>query len=686
MICDYELFRLATYMRNLMRSRERGIRHAAEEEHLPDWIDEHVDLLRCPRLSARMSPPRLRKMLARMREQYRGARKDSTARGVRQLAKIAGLSRLDVHILEVLIRYKTQPVIESMIDQVDRRVRYYVFNLRNPTLAGLLGVSVNAIQQRVTNGAPLVRSGLVAVDGDNDIMVSRRVRRLANVPDGADQDVTSLLLGEPVCSELEWRDFKHLGADRRQVRDILHGALSSDAAGVNVLLHGPPGSGKTELAKVLAANLGVKVFSVGEEDDRGNEPTRLERLQELKTAQVLLAGDRNSILLFDEMEDILGPESDWMAHMIGSSSARGSEGSTVFLNRMLEQCRVPTIWTISSNACSVSPVILRRMMFALAMRLPPPKVRASIWQRQLDRHGVPVTPADAAALAREFPVTPGVAEAAIRAAALTEGGIPAVRRGVTSLVRVLPVSPASEDAQPPERYDLSLIAADTDLDALTEQIVGGDSPRFSMLLMGPPGTGKSAYARYLADRLGMPVLHKRASDLLSHWVGGTEQQIAAAFREANDERKFLVIDEADSLLADRRRAQHNWEVSHVNEMLTWMERHPLPFAFTTNLDAILDPATQRRFLFKVTLRYLTAAKAEAAFRLYFDRPAPPEVATLANLTPADFDVVRKQAAVRGCLQDPARLAELLRAECQAKHGPTAHMGFQCTSAVAPAAP
>lgn len=681
MLSDYELFLLATYMWNLTTSVEQGVRHAADNDYLPDWIDDHADLLRCRLREKDWSRSRLRKLLARLRKQFKDARKDSTARGVRQLAKITGLSRLDIQILEILIRYKTQPIIESMIDQVDRRMRYYVFNLRNPMLAGLLGVSMNTIQQRVTNGAPLVRSGLVSVDGDNDVRASRRVRRLARAPEDADQDVTSLLLGEPVRSELEWRDFKHLDADRRHVREVLQGALGSGAAGVNVLLHGPPGSGKTEFAKVLAANLGVKVFSVGEEDDRGDEPTRLERLQELKTAQVLLAGDRNSILLFDEMEDILAPDSDWLAQMRGFSPVRGSEGATVFLNRILEQCQVPTIWTISSDACSVSPVILRRMMFALAMRLPTPQVRTSIWQRQFDRHGVPATPADAAALAREFPVTPGVAEAAIRAAALTKGGIPAVRRGVTSLVRLLPAVPKSDNVEPPERYDLSLIAADTNLDRLTKQIVNGDSPCFSMLLMGPPGTGKSAYVRYLAARRGMPVLKKRASDLLSRWVGGTEAQIAAAFREAVDEHKFLVIDEADSLLADRRRAEHNWEVSHVNEMLTWMEDHPLPFAFTTNLGAILDPATQRRFLFKVTLGYLTSAQAEAAFRLYFGHPAPPQVATLANLTPADFDVVRKQAVVQGCLQEPARLAELLRAECQAKHGPTGHMGFQCNPAL-----
>ena len=81
----------------------------------------------------------------------------------------------------------------------------------------------------------------------------------------------------------------------------------------------------------------------------------------------------------------------------------------------------------------------------------------------------------------------------------------------------------------------------------------------------------------------MKVLHKRASDLISKWVGESEQNIAAAFAEARWKKMLLVIDEADSFLQDRRHAHRSWEVTQVNEMLTQMESHPLPFVCTTNL-------------------------------------------------------------------------------------------------------
>ena len=167
----------------------------------------------------------------------------------------------------------------------------------------------------------------------------------------------------------------------------------------------------------------------------------------------------------------------------------------------------------------------------------------------------------------------------------------------------------------PPKFDLGLIQCDTDPVYLAEQLAQNAERGFSLCLQGPPGTGKSAFARYLAERLGLEVLHKRASDLLSPWVGETEQQIAATFAEARDARAFLIFDEADSLLADRRSAHRSWEVSQVNEMLTWMESHPLPFACTTNFGEHLDVATLRRFVFKVRLDYLAPPQVEEAFRV-----------------------------------------------------------------------
>ena len=676
LLSAYERHLVYTYLFNLVaRPADARLRHVTESDCITDWIVEHADLLQWDKYVEGIDWSRapLRKTLWHLRQQTRRTRKDLTARQLRRLAKIADLSSRDLAILEVLVRYKTSPIIESLLDQVDRRMPMYIFNLRNPVLSGVLGVSANSVRERFGSGAPLPRSGLVTIDSDNDLQLVKRLLRLAGAPDDDDVDVTSVLLGDPVPSELAWSDFDHLGDARKHIRKLLRGALKARARGVNILLYGPAGTGKTEFSKAVAARLGANLFSIGEADDAGDEPTRLERLQELRMAH-LMARDRKSILLFDEMDDLLDAGADWFPlSPMFSTRTRGSEGSKVFLNRLLEQTPVPTIW-IMNDVRSVDAVILRRMMYALELRLPPASVRATIWERQLDGHGMSEAGA-AAKLAQEFAVSPGVAEGAIRGAVLAGGDIETVRQGVNSLLRVLPNAPAPSEPETPDRYDPSLIRADTDPERLADQIVASRSRHISLCLEGPPGTGKSAYVRYLADRLGMPVVQKRASDLLSPYIGETEQKIAAAFNETRATQSFLIFDEADSLLADRRFAHRTWEVTAVNEMLTWMESHPLPFACTTNLGTALDPATLRRFLFKITLGYLTAEQARTAFRLYFDQAPPPEVAALANLTPGDFALVRRQAAIRGDLDDAERIAALLHAECQAKPGQTGHIGF-----------
>jgi transitional endoplasmic reticulum ATPase len=52
-------------------------------------------------------------------------------------------------------------------------------------------------------------------------------------------------------------------------------------------------------------------------------------------------------------------------------------------------------------------------------------------------------------------------------------------------------------------------------------------------------------------------------------------------------------------LLERACAVRGWEISQVNEMLTWMEQHALPCACTTNLAGRLDRASLRRFLVKL---------------------------------------------------------------------------------------
>ena len=140
-------------------------------------------------------------------------------------------------------------------------------------------------------------------------------------------------------------------------------------------------------------------------------------------------------------------------------------------------------------------------------------------------------------------------------------GDPGVERaGVVSLARDLAEAsertPAAVNAFDGRAFDPTLSVANIDLVALADRLVRAKR-NWSLLVSGPPGTGKSAYARFLAQRVGIDIVCVRGSDLHGAFVGETEKQIAAALTNAERYGSLLLIDEADSFLTNRDLVQRN---------------------------------------------------------------------------------------------------------------------------------
>jgi hypothetical protein len=304
---------------------------------------------------------------------------------------------------------------------------------------------------------------------------------------------------------------------------------------------------------------------------------------------------------------------------------------------------------------------LRRISFTLELRTPPVSVRSRIWEKLAEHHRIPMPKDLCLELANSMDDAPALADSALRAARITRGGADDVKFAAAAISRAVRGGHTPLSASSSVRFEPELANADHDLALITERFVAcGPANTGGLCLSGPPGTGKSAFARYLAERMQMPVLERRASDLLDRYVGGSERNIADAFAEARDTSAFLVFDEADSLLGARDGATHRWEISQVNEMLTWMENHPLPFACTTNLVEQLDPATARRFSLKIGFLPLSAQQREACFHRLFQSDPPSGLWALDQLTPGDFVVVAKRSKLLGINHPEAILIELRR--------------------------
>lgn len=598
-------------------------------------------------------------------------RPSAVRRRVDLIGRLFGIDALGLTVLEWLYLKEVSSLAGDLFRLGER-----VATRPALALSVLTGHDVMAIERRLAPTSLLAQYGLFDSPRHSriDLLpdVSSATDALLSQPLRTAGDVRRVLLGHPMNSELDWEDFSHLGEDARFLVDLLAGSLRQGQQGVSVLLYGPAGTGKTEFSRTLAARLNTDLYALGEEDGHGGSPSTEERLGSIQMAQSLLRDHGQALLLVDEAEDVLdSPGASFSLFGFGPLR-RQPQTARVFLHRLLENAPAPMLW-VCNRIGAIDSAVLRRFSYVMEVQPPSKRSRERVWARSLAQHGYSQCEPLAARCA-ELPVSPGIAAQAVRSARLAGRGAEAVEQVARRLGQGVSGKPLPRREVQSTSFSLDLICCDQDIAELTARLANLSDPRFSICVDGPPGTGKSAWVRHLAERLDMEVRRKRASDLLDMFVGGTEANIARAFAGAQAAGELLVFDEADSFLQDRRGAQRSWEVTAVNEMLTWMESHPLPFACTTNLLDAVDPAAMRRFTFKLRFDYLDETRVRAAFRRFFDADWPDSVALADRVAPGDFAVVQQRARIEE-IDDGVRLAELLVEECLHKSGRARGMGF-----------
>jgi SpoVK/Ycf46/Vps4 family AAA+-type ATPase len=126
----------------------------------------------------------------------------------------------------------------------------------------------------------------------------------------------------------------------------------------------------------------------------------------------------------------------------------------------------------------------------------------------------------------------------------------------------------------------------------------GLEPRRKLLLMGPPGTGKTMTASVLAGELGLPLFQVRLDGLMTKFMGETAAKLRQIFESTQQARGVYFFDEFDAIGSQRGLANDVGEIRRIlNSFLQMIEQdasHSLIVGATNHPD-ILDNALFRRF-------------------------------------------------------------------------------------------
>ena len=649
-----------------------------EEGTLFFYLDEH----------AKDQPKDLLSVLAATGEYLTHAlKKQSTLveKNIDALANLLQLNRAERALLlyGTLARY-----------QRDLRSLLVEFKVNNApeayaALADVAGVKAHEVAEALRAGSRLERIGMVEnlISEHNitdlaDLMkVSEKLPPVLMREYRDNNELMAVFTRPSVRSELALNDFAFVKEDADVLVSLLKNAVAGKEQGVNVLLYGPPGTGKTELAKVVAQAAGLDLFEVEHADRDGNSLSGRDRYRSLQIAQVFLKGSQHSALLFDEVEDVFPPISSEAAQLLARSDQMPAPASSfvngkAWVNQILESNTVPTLW-VTNRIEQIDPAFRRRFAYHLELRSPPPGAREGLVRKTLE--GVPVSDAFMAKLTARKGLTPAQIRTAVRFARLAASPESVqieslIERQLKNADVALGNKTDSVGRKSVTTYDLAMLNVESRFEI--PRIVEALKTRGhgALCFYGAPGTGKTALAEHIAKALDKPLIIKQASDLMSKYVGETEQNMAAMFKEAEDEKAVLLLDEADSFLQDRRGAQRTYEVTEVNEMLQGMERHNGVFICTTNLLDSIDQAALRRFTFKIKfmpltlvqreLMFVTEALASDATLMTDDLRA--RLAKLAQICPGDFAAVKRQTDILGTTFSSDEFMSQLEAEHRIK--------------------
>jgi len=618
----------------------------------------------------------LRSEIARSRGLLVNKRFDELDR-LQQIQKQFRLSATAVSILGVLHLEATSLLFSDILNELGWSTYSQGMPRNIRLLSMMLGIPLPAVLREFAADGLLQRLQLVEMDTlDLPLEISQFLSGFSSEP-------------------LDGMFFKAMNGPRRPLSDYgsLEGSLRktvallraarTDGRGAVVVLHGDAGTGKTSAVQTIASEAGFdQAFEIARlSTEKRGEDFRWRAMAAAKQA----LDPRTSLLVVDEADEI------------DEDSLRGKGILTELLDSSAH------CWIFVGNAKPFSHEALqRRVSFEIEFSKPDKLFRQRLWEGIAREEGLDLGAQKVARISEELGLSPGsihtVCRDARRLHAQSSSGQAldevVLETGCMHAKGLgLNFEPKDQPKKPEGliwREDCLNIRGGLD-DPLRKlhafaKCFGEKDPtlpvrQMCFLASGEPGTGKSAFIRKLAEQAEIPLHAHTAADVLGAYVGETEKGIRRVFHAAREEGALLFLDEVDSLLWSRSRAERSWEVTQVNQLLQEIDHFEGLFAAATNNLDILDPAVLRRFQVKLEFLPLNAEQRIRLWKEQFagisaESEAPEaELHSLDGLVAGDFRVVWMQAALEDHPCSSANLISRLRAELASRPSRRRPLGF-----------
>jgi len=533
---------------------------------------------------------------------------------IAHLDSILSLSEIEKDVLEFLLLLQLVPELKEATSLIGDKLTRGDFI---DALSVILDFPKETIALVIKQDSQLFNSRLVRLSNlicelNNKVEFRTFLLDAMTISHGSHQVFLDVFVKRTESVKLLPEDFNSYGDSYVLLSSYITSTITKPANGQNVLIYGAPGVGKTEMVRTLCNDVGAELFEISSEGLYGEALESDACLSLFLLNQGLLKKNNKAILLFDDVDGIF-PGSD----MPFQKGLHASNEKKNWFNNLLENNKVPVIW-VANNIEHLNQCYLRRFDIILKIESTGEELQSSLIRRICIRNDM-----DATSWVDKVPhnshLTPGLTEKIIKAMSNSRLSdiqtVDLFQRVANSFFEVMDLPKfqvSKRKAYDGLSYNVDLLNVNVDIDSLLVGLKQNGSGRF--LCYGGPGTGKTAFAKYLSEALGKPLIKVQLSEVVNKYIGETEKAIFKVFRQAEAQGAILLIDEIDSLLSSRERAHHTWEVSQVNELLVQMEKYDGILLGCTNHKKALDAASERRFDLKIKFKHLEPLSSWVLFK------------------------------------------------------------------------